>query len=413
MFRPRRGFHSCHGAAVAFVDAFAALPESAPLLFSTAARHQGLFAPNFRKYRDMVKAAVCRAFGKPLTIEDVTLDAPGAQDIEVKLGACAICHSDISYAKGDWGGTLPAIFGHEAAGTVTRVGSAVSGFRKGDRVVVTLIRSCGSCHYCAEGSLVMCESEFDLDRKGPIHGPGGEAMWQAMRTGAFAEAVVVHQSQAVKVPADMPFDEASLLACGVITGYGAVVNTAKLKKGQTAAVIGCGGVGLNAIQGAALSGASKVVAIDVSDAKLEAAKGFGATHGVNPAKEKAGDAVKALTDGRGVDFVFVTVGAKAAFDSAFDYITKNGSVVIVGMPPTGVFASYDPSMVAAWNQRIVGSKMGETVIARDIPNLVAAWRDGRLKLGELISGRYPLDRINEAIEGVVKGAALRNVIVFE
>lgn len=361
----------------------------------------------------MVKAAVCRQFAAPLVIEDIVLAAPRRGEIEVRLKACAICHSDISYAAGEWGGTLPAVFGHEAAGIVTGVGPDVTSCRPGDHVVVTLIRSCGKCHYCGAGSTVMCEEVFDLDRDGPIRGASGEKLWQAMRTGAFAEAVVVHESQVATVPADMPFDAASLLACGVITGYGAVANTAKLKPGQTAAVVGCGGVGLNAIQGAALSGASLIAAVDLSDAKLEAARRFGATDAVNPGREDAGAAVRALTGGRGVDYVFVTVGARAAFDRAFDYITKNGAVVIVGMPPSEVRSSYDPGTMAAWNQKILGSKMGETVLSRDLPGLVKAWQDGRLKLEELITGRYRLDRINEAIDSVVRGEALRNVIVFD
>ncbi|MCG6857781.1 MAG: Zn-dependent alcohol dehydrogenase [Salaquimonas sp.] len=360
-----------------------------------------------------VRAAVCRAFGEPLVIEEVDLADPGPGEVEVEIKACAICHSDISYIEGDWGGDLPAVFGHEAAGIVTRTGSDVSHVAPGDHVVVTLIRHCGKCHYCAAGSQVMCEEVFDLDRNGPIHSPAGEDVWQAMRTGAFAEAVIVHQSQMVKIPADMDFDQASLLACGVITGYGAVANTAKLKSGQNAAVVGCGGVGLNAIQGAALSGAGMVMAIDVSDSKLEAARRFGATHTINVAHQNAAEEIMALTSGRGVDFVFVTVGAKQAFDHAFRYITRNGAVVIVGMPPSGVMAEYDPATVAAWNQKILGSKMGETIISKDIPALTAAWQEGRLKLAELITGRYPLDRINEAIEGVVKGEALRNVIVFD
>lgn len=360
----------------------------------------------------MVKAAVCRRFGHPLTIEEIDLAAPGPEDVEVEVKACAICHSDISYAAGDWGGDLPAVYGHEAAGIVRRVGARVNTVQPGDHVVVTLIRSCGRCHYCGTGSLVMCEEVFDLDRAGPIRTVAGEPLWQGMRTGAFAERIVVHHSQMVGVPTDLPFDQASLLACGVITGHGAVANTARLKPGQTAAVIGCGGVGLNAIQGAALAGAGLIAAIDLSDAKLEAARRLGATHVVNPSSQDAGEAVRRLTAGRGVDYVFVTVGARAAFDHAFDYITRNGAVVIVGMPPSGVLASYDPSMVAAWNQKIIGSKMGEAVIARDIPALVEAWRAGRLKLKELITARYPLDQVNEAIEAVVRGEALRNVIVF-
>jgi S-(hydroxymethyl)glutathione dehydrogenase/alcohol dehydrogenase len=296
---------------------------------------------------------------------------------------------------------------------VARTGKGVTSVRPGDHVVVTLIRSCGHCHYCSQGSRVMCEEVFPLDQRSPISGPNGESYVQSMRTGAFAEKVVVHESQMVAIPKDVPFDSASLLACGVITGFGAVSNTAKVKPGHYVAVVGCGGVGLNSIQAAAISGAATIVAIDLSADKLAAARKFGATHTIDPRSQNAQEEIKALTGGRGVDFVFVTVGAKVAFDRAFDYITKNGSVVVVGMPPSGVFAEYDPGTLAAWNQKILGSKMGETHVATDIPALVDLYRAGRLKLDELITERYPLERINEAIAAVNAGKALRNVIVFD
>ena len=359
-----------------------------------------------------MKAAVCREFGKPLVIEDIRLAEPGPGEVLVDIKACAICHSDIFFAEGAWGGALPAVYGHEAAGIVTATGSGVTRAKVGDHVVVTLIRSCGHCHYCKQGSEVMCEEVFPRDSGSALTGADGSAYVQAMHTGAFAERVLVDQSQMVAIPKDVPFDSASLLACGVITGYGAVLNTAKVKPGHHVAVVGCGGVGLNSVQGAAIAGASTIVAIDLADDKLEAARRFGATHAVNPKKEDAAKAIKALTHGRGVDFVFVTVGAKPAFDRAFDYITKNGTVVIVGMPPSGVMAEYDPGTVAAWNQKIIGSKMGETTVATDIHELVELYRAGRLKLDELITARSPLERINEAIAAVNAGKALRNVIVF-
>ncbi len=360
-----------------------------------------------------MKAAVCRAFGAPLEIEDISIAAPGPNDILVDIKACAICHSDISYADGSWGGTLPAVYGHEAAGIVLETGANVTNCKPGDHVVVTLIRSCGHCHYCNAESLVMCEQVFPQQVESPLHDKDGNPLEQAMATGAFAERVCVHHSQAVVIPDDIPFASASLLACGVITGYGAVTNTAHMKAGSNVAVIGCGGVGLNAVQGAALNGATTIIAIDMADSKLVAAKEFGATHSLNPSVDDVPARVMELTDRRGVDAVFVTVGAKAAFNSAFDLITKNGSVVIVGMPPTGVMAEYDPGTMAAWNQKILGSKMGETVITRDIPALVELYQSGKLKLDELVTATYPLEQINEAIASVKRGEALRNVIVFE
>lgn len=359
----------------------------------------------------MVKAAVCHEFGSPLTIEEISIAGPGPGELLVGIKACAICHSDISYMKGEWGGELPAVYGHEAAGIVIDAGSGTN-FKPGDHVLATLIRSCGKCHYCAGGSTVMCEEVFEGDDPGPLSGADGKRLWKAMNCGAFAEQAVVHHSQAVKLPEDMDFAEASLLACGVITGYGAVANTARVKAGQNVAVIGCGGVGLNAVQGAVLCGASTIIAMDLSETKMQAAKSFGATHAINPASPGAVEQVMALTGNRGCDAVLVTVGAKRAIEDAPKFITKNGSVIIVGMPPSGVMTQYDPGTLAAWNQKILGSKMGETDLQRDIPQLLEAWREGRLKLEELITGRYPLDRINEAIEAVVEGKALRNVIVF-
>jgi S-(hydroxymethyl)glutathione dehydrogenase / alcohol dehydrogenase len=214
-----------------------------------------------------IKAAVCHEFGTPLTVEDVDLRAPEAGEVEVQLQACAICHSDIHYADGAWGGSLPAVYGHEAAGRVAAVGAGVRGVAVGDPVVVTLIRACGSCASCAGGHPVMCETSYDGD-KGPLKTVDGGKLHQAMASGAFAERVVVHQSQVVRLPEGIDMAAASLLACGVITGVGAVVNAAGLRPGQDVVVIGAGGVGLNAVQGARIAGARRIVAVDMSDDKL-------------------------------------------------------------------------------------------------------------------------------------------------
>lgn len=359
-----------------------------------------------------MKAAVCREFGKPLVIEEIEIARPQAGEVRVKVAACAICHSDIFYAEGAWGGELPSVYGHEAAGVVEAVGAGVSKVKPGDHVVVTLIRACGQCHFCAQGAPVACETSFPLDEASPLSSGDGSAIVQGLRTGAFAEHVVVESSQAVAIPKDVPLDSASLLACGVITGLGAVVNTAKVPSGASVVVIGTGGVGLNSVQGAALCGATTIIAVDLSDDKLAAAKTFGATHGVNPAKEDIGEAVRALTGGRGADYVFVTVGAKAAFDQAYGLLSSLGTVVLVGMPAKGVTSEIDPAAIADRSQRILGSKMGSARTQVDIPNLVSLYKQGRLKLDELVSGRYPLEQINEAIAEVNRGAALRNVIIF-
>ena len=359
-----------------------------------------------------MKAAVCYEFGKPLVIEEVVLDPPQANEVRVKLAACAICHSDILYMDGGWGGTLPAIYGHEAAGVVTEVGPGVTLAKVGDPVVVTLIRSCGRCFYCDKGEPQLCEAKFRLDREGVLHTPDGKPILQALRTAAFAEEVVVHESQVVGIPANMPMTSASLMACGVITGYGAVVNTAQIAAGSSVVVIGTGGVGLNSVQGAALSGASPLIALDLVPSKLDTAKAFGATHAVNAGDADAIAQVKALTNGRGADYVFVTVGSGKAIDQGLAMMRQGGTLVLVGMPAYGVKLTLEAADFAGSEQHIMGSKMGSTRLRVDVPKLVALYKDGRLKLDELVTKQYPLEEINEAVAAVKRGEALRNVIVF-
>ena len=360
-----------------------------------------------------MRAAVCREFGKPLVIEEVKLSEPNDNDVRIKLKACSICHSDVSFADGIWGGQLPAVYGHEGAGIVEAVGAGVTDYAIGDHVIVTLVRHCGECHFCSDDVEVLCEGEFDLSRKGPITNASGESLEQAMNCGAFAEEVLVHESQLQKAPKDMPFDVASLLACGVITGYGAVAHASQLREGQHAVVIGCGGVGLNALQGASLKGAGSVIAMDLEADKRKLALEFGATHAIDPRDGDVVDQVMQITDGRGADYVFVTVGAKSAIDSAQNYITKNGTVVIVGMPSSDTRGDYDPGTMAAWGQKIIGTKMGSSVIAVDIPQLLQLYTSGKYKLDELISGRFKLEEINQALDEVRSGKAIKNVIVFD
>ena len=358
-----------------------------------------------------ISAAVCHQFGKPLSVEDIDLRPPENDEIEVTLGAVAICHSDISFANGDWGGFLPAVYGHEAAGRVTALGNNVRGLNIGDHVVVTLIRACGHCSNCSGGAPTICETPVD-GVEGPIKTADGAPLMQAMACGAFAEKVVVAQSQVVKIPESVPFASASLLACGVITGVGAVVNAAQLRPGQDVVVIGAGGVGLNAIQGARIAGARRIVAVDMSEEKLEIAKEFGATDGVLATGDAPWRAAKKAM-GRGADAVFVTVGISAVYDQAPRYLGYGGKVVMVGMPKSGESSTYEPVMMAAVSQGMIGSKMGDVVIQRDIPWMVDMYQQDRLKLDELVSGRWRLDQINEAIEDTKSGSAKRNIIEFD
>ncbi len=359
-----------------------------------------------------IKAAVCRAFGEPLTIEEVQLATPGTGEVEVTLDAVAICHSDISYADGAWGGFLPAVYGHEAAGVVSAVGAAAGDFKLGDPVVVTLIRACGSCPSCAGGKPTICETPYDTV-KGPLRTSDGGPLEQAMACGAFAEKVVVSHRQIVRIPESLPKDLASLLSCGVITGVGAAVNAAGLRPGQDVVVIGAGGVGLNAIQGARIAGARRIVAVDMTEEKLEIAKEFGATHGVLASLKEPWKAAYKALGGRGADAVLITVGAIPAYDQAPRYLGLGGKAVMIGMPHSGDEASYEPVILAALGQGLVGSKMGDVVIQRDIPWMIDLYEQGRLKLDELVSGRWSLDQINEAIADTKTGSAKRNVILFD
>ncbi|WP_394154375.1 zinc-binding dehydrogenase [Loktanella salsilacus] len=357
-----------------------------------------------------IKAAVSHAHGAPLQVQTLTLRAPLMGEVEVTLKACAICHSDIHFAEGAWGGKLPAVYGHEAAGHVTRLGDGIRGLAIGDVVVVTLIRACGNCATCNSGKPVLCPAP--APHPGPLTAGDGTPVEAAMDSGAFAERVVVDQSQVVRLPDDMNLVAASLLACGVITGVGAVVNAAGLRAGQDVVVIGAGGVGLNAIQGARIAGARRIVAVDVTDDKLAIARDFGATDGVLASDDKPWRAAKKAM-GKGADVVIVTVGAIPAYDTAAQYLAPGGKVIMVGMPHSGATSSYEPVRMAAAGQSMIGSKMGDIVIARDIPWLVDLYQQGRLKLDELISRTWPLDQINEAIADTKSGAAKRNVIVFD
>lgn len=357
-----------------------------------------------------ITAAVCHAFATPLSIEEVHLRGAQAGEVEVDLDAVAICHSDITYADGGWGGSLPAVYGHEAAGRVRALGAGVTGLAIGDPVVVTLIRACGQCPSCAGGRPTGCETPYDGDA-GPLTMPDGTKLHQAMACGAFAEAVVVHHSQVVKLPEGIDMAAASLLACGVITGVGAVVNAAHLRAGEDVVIIGAGGVGLNAIQGARIAGARRIVAVDMTEDKLATAFEFGATDGVLATEEKPWRTAKEAL-GRGADAVFVTVGAARAYDDAPRYLAGGGRMIMVGMPHSGVESRYEAANFAAASQAMIGSKMGETVIRRDIPWMVDLYGQGRLKLDELISNRWPLDRINDAIADTKSGSARRNVITF-
>lgn len=360
-----------------------------------------------------MKAAVCYEFGQPLVVEQVEIESPQRGEVKVRMEATAICHSDIHYIEGERTAQPPLVVGHEGAGVVAEVGPDVNLVRVGDRVALSLLRQCGHCYFCSIGMPYHCEGQFALATESRLYNRAGVALRDGeLGASAFAEEAIVDQSQLVVIPDDVPLDRACLLACGVITGAGAVINTAGVRPGNSVVVIGAGGVGLNAIQGAVLAGANPIIALDTLPTKLEAAREFGATHTIQVGRSDSVDAVQGLTGGRGADYAFVTVGTESAVATGFDLIRVAGTLVLVGLPAPGVTAPL-PIREFAWaGQRVLGSCMGSTRLNVDVPYFIELYRQGRLRLDELITARYPLEHINEAIDAVKRGGARRNVIMF-
>jgi S-(hydroxymethyl)glutathione dehydrogenase/alcohol dehydrogenase len=359
-----------------------------------------------------VKAAVCYEAGKPLVVEEIDIVPPKKGEVKVKLVATAVCHSDIHAIRGELPQVFPCVGGHESSGYIDEVGEDVTSVKSGDPVVASLLRSCGTCLFCTTDRPHLCEAVWPRDTNSPYRNQQGQSLTQMFRIGSFSEYTIVDESQVVKIPADMPMDRAALLACGVITGFGAVVNRAKVEVGSSCVIIGIGGVGLNSVQGAAISGAYPVIAVDLSDNKLEAAKKFGATHTVNSGKVDAIKAVKEMTRGRGADYVFVTVGSAEAARQGFSMSGPCGMTVMVGLPNFKDTINISPFEFIMSERTMTGSFMGTTSLQWDIPRMVDLYQAGILKLGELITEHYPLEKINEAIDTVLKGKALRNIIMF-
>ena len=357
-----------------------------------------------------MRAAVLKEFGKPFEFEELELAAPGPGEVHLRLMATAICHSDIIYADGGWGGELPMVLGHEAAGEVLAVGEGVDSVAPGDHAVVTLIRSCGTCPCCSRGYHATCETHA-RDVNTPLS-MDGAPVTHGLKTAAFAEEAVVHHSQIVKISNDIRWDVAALLACGVITGYGAVTNTAAMPESATVAVVGCGGVGLNAIQAARIGGASQIIAVDLANDRLEAARRFGATDTVNGGEEDPIKGVRAASGKRGVDFCFVTVGSEAAINQSFRMCAPGGASVLVGMPSNEARAKFVPVALSSFSQRILGSLMGHMDIQREIPELIEKYKSGDLLLDELVSNHFTFDQVNEAMEATRRGEGLRNVVMI-
>jgi S-(hydroxymethyl)glutathione dehydrogenase/alcohol dehydrogenase len=373
------------------------------------------------------KAAVLYEFGKPLVIEEVTLDPPepGKGEVKVRVAATSICHSDIHSFRGEHGTPkLPAVGGHEITGYVEEVGEGVMyDIKPGDRVIVALgMIGCGQCYYCVRGFPYLCEKgRPHRPRTGGFQGisaigrylnKNGERLTQfGGGMAGFVEYTIVSENRLVKIPDNMPFDRAAPLACGVMTGYGAVVNLAQVKPRSSVVVVGTGGVGLSAIQGARLSGAYPIIAVDVLDNKLEMAKAFGATHTVNSKKEKHPiNEVWEIASGRGADYVFICVGGVDVLRQGFLMSGMGGMTVVIGHHGNDTLSAFEPTDLFG---RFLTGGGGNARIRLDIPRLIEYYMTGQLKLDEYITGHYPLERINEAIESMLKGEELRPVIMFE
>lgn len=358
-----------------------------------------------------VRAAVCRSAGEPQSIEQLHLAAPGPDEVRVRIDACAVCHSDLMYVDGGWATEFPLVMGHEAAGRILETGPGVSGIAVGDQVIISLVRSCGACPACRRGHDVTCSSDFALNLRSPLTDATGSPVAQGLDTGAFAEQVVVHRSQVVPHPADMPATSAALLACGVLTGAGAVHNTAQVKAGDVVVVVGCGGVGIGAIQGARLAGAGPIVAVDPLPDKRGSALALGATHAVDPVGGDVAAVLRTATGGRLADHLFITTGASTALNGAVELLAPMGALVLVGMPPDGVAFEIDPTLLAAANQRVLGSKMGTVRLADDVPRLIDHYRAGDLELDSLVTTTHPLEDIDLAFDEVRRGKVIRTVIL--
>jgi Zn-dependent alcohol dehydrogenase len=362
-----------------------------------------------------MKAAVLNDYGAPLDLEDIQIEAPHAGEVQVRIGATGVCHSDYHVIKGEWKYGLPMILGHEAAGTVEAVGPGVTDVKPGDHAVLSFRPACGACRLCAMGRSVLCEGRpgdrFKMfDGTARVH-RNGEDLLVLGRIGSFAEQVVVPAEQVVPVRNDVPMDVLALIGCAVTTGVGAVINAAKVEPGSSVAVIGCGGVGLNVIQGAALVNAGRIIAVDLLDNKLEYARQFGATDTVNAANTDAVEQVRSLTGG-GVDYAFEVIGTGKTVEQAIQMTRVAGTACIVGMAPQGTRSSFDPLMFVNKETKLIGTWYGSARPRIDFPRMIEFARSGKLKVNELISRRYSLDQINEGFERLGRGEVARGVIVF-
>lgn len=357
------------------------------------------------------------AKSKPLRIVELDLDPPGRSEVLVRVVAAGLCHSDLSVINGDRPRPMPMALGHESAGIVEQVGEDVTDLEIGDHVVMVFMPSCGHCIPCAEGRPALCEPGAVANGAGTLlsgqrrlHCDGADINHHLGVSG-FATHCVVSRRSVVKIDKNLPLDEAALFGCAVLTGVGAVVNTGRMQPGETAAVIGLGGVGLSSVLGAVASGARQIIAIDLSDDKLALARELGATHTVNARDPDAAEQIRAISGG-GVDFAFEMAGAVRAMELAYKITRRGGTTITAGLPPPGAALAVPIVQLVAEERTLKGSYIGTCVPTRDIPRFVALYQAGKLPVDRLMSGKLALDDINEGFDRLHEGKAVRQVIEF-
>ncbi|MDF2507196.1 MAG: dehydrogenase [Microbacterium sp.] len=364
-----------------------------------------------------MKAVVFRDPQSPIEFVDVDLAPPRAGEVRVRIAAAGVCHSDLHVKRGEWDAAAPLVMGHEGSGVVTELGEGVTTLAVGDHVVLSWVPPCGECRYCRAGHEARCQKVATVVAPLGVLFDGtsrlsrdGETLHHYLGVSSFAEEVVVPASGAVKVRDDAPLDVVAVVGCAVATGVGAVLNTAAVEPGATVAVIGCGGVGLNVVQGARLAGAERIVAIDVRPEKTQLALQFGATDRIDASQ---GDAVAQLREliSDGVDYAFDAIGRTTTTEQSIQMLGLGGAAVIVGLPPTGARASFEPLVLAEADQRILGSNYGSVRPSIDVPALVDRYMDGQLKIDPLISGRRPLSEAAAALDDLETGSALRTLLI--
>ena len=362
-----------------------------------------------------MKAAVMRAQNAPLSLEEVRIDDPGPGEVLVKTAASGICHSDLHVIEGGLPVPPPCILGHEPAGIVEKLGAGVLDFVPGDHVIGCITQWCGVCKFCTQGRPYLCPTQYmgrPLDAAPRLSGKDGSPLLQFANLSSFAEKMLCPERSLVKIRDDMPLDRAALIGCGVTTGLGAALNTVRIPAGASVVIVGCGGVGLAALQGARIVGAGKIIAVDTQPFKFDLARKLGATDCVNAVDGDPVAAVQQLTGG-GADFVFECLGSVPTVQQSIAMTGRGGTTVLVGVVPITQMVPISAADLTLQEKHVTGSYMGSNRFRFDMPKYVEFYLDGRLRLDEMISSRLPLSEVNAAFDRMRKGEAARQVIMFE